>query len=388
MRILFYLPVITPWWFDNVVAPLLRALHGQAELHVMVAPMWRGTGIEAEQLAPLADLDGVHWHVIDADDPALFREDGAAVDGLLDLVAEIAPDLTLARSADLDTPRRFPGILRHVTEGGAPPFETDPCWFVLDEQPFHLGALPDTAAALAAMCEAALGDLWAAMDARNVLGDGPDDWRDHFGLPNTRPVLCVPLQYEHEENLYARHAAFDRADALVRHLMEQLDPSIFLALVDHPLNRLHVDRSALDAFVADQQERLALCPADRLPLGATGVLAARADAVLTDLSKSWSIAALSGTPIVHVGARPAAAWLNATGTLRQASDAAARRTLPRPDRAMARRWFSWHLGARVLMPDTLDLDRLMAAVEGRASEAQVAANAVRLHTAFEGAKWR
>lgn len=26
MRILFYLPVITPWWFDNIVAPLIARL--------------------------------------------------------------------------------------------------------------------------------------------------------------------------------------------------------------------------------------------------------------------------------------------------------------------------------------------------------------------------
>ena len=25
MKILFYLPVITPWWFDHVIAPMLRA---------------------------------------------------------------------------------------------------------------------------------------------------------------------------------------------------------------------------------------------------------------------------------------------------------------------------------------------------------------------------
>ena len=31
MKILFYLPVVTPWWFDNIVVHLIRAsLRGMA----------------------------------------------------------------------------------------------------------------------------------------------------------------------------------------------------------------------------------------------------------------------------------------------------------------------------------------------------------------------
>ena len=105
MRILFYLPIVTPWWFENIVVPMLRALRGgeraPAELHVMIAPMWRGTGIEAGHLAAAADLADVHWHVVDEGEPDQFRLAGGEVPGLLDRVAAIAPDLTLARSADV-----------------------------------------------------------------------------------------------------------------------------------------------------------------------------------------------------------------------------------------------------------------------------------------------
>ncbi len=104
MKILFYLPVVTPWWFTEMMTPLMRALHGAAELHVMVAPIWRNTGIGGEHLLRRADLDRIQWHIIDEENPELFRRNGTAVPGLLDLVDTIGPDLTIARSADFATP--------------------------------------------------------------------------------------------------------------------------------------------------------------------------------------------------------------------------------------------------------------------------------------------
>ncbi len=44
MHVLFYLPVVTPWWFDNIVAPLIRAAASDARVSVLVPPLWRGTG--------------------------------------------------------------------------------------------------------------------------------------------------------------------------------------------------------------------------------------------------------------------------------------------------------------------------------------------------------
>ena len=49
-RVLFYLPVVTPWWFDNIVVHLIRALGETTEVHVMVPRLWRNTGLGFEQL--------------------------------------------------------------------------------------------------------------------------------------------------------------------------------------------------------------------------------------------------------------------------------------------------------------------------------------------------
>ncbi|MEM9311236.1 MAG: hypothetical protein AAGA34_07290 [Pseudomonadota bacterium] len=50
MRILFYLPVITPWWFAKIVKPLIATLAADNEIHVLAPPPWRNTGIGPDEI--------------------------------------------------------------------------------------------------------------------------------------------------------------------------------------------------------------------------------------------------------------------------------------------------------------------------------------------------
>lgn len=49
MKIVFYQPVVTPWRFDNVVLPLIRAT-AAGEAHVLIPSLWRNTSITLRQL--------------------------------------------------------------------------------------------------------------------------------------------------------------------------------------------------------------------------------------------------------------------------------------------------------------------------------------------------
>jgi hypothetical protein len=378
MKILFYLPVITPWWFTELVAPIIRAAHAEAEVHVMIAPRWRNTGVEPEHLAPLADLEHIRWHIIDEEDPEPFRVDGASVPGLMDLVHEIAPDITLARSPDTRTLARFPGTVRYIMEGAPPPFEILPLRILIEEQPFRLGMMPADAGPVADRCTAAFADVWADSD-RFRHPPLEKSWRTSFGLPQERPILAVPLHYEHEENFFLMHSDFPRAVDLVRALLRMVDQDVFLAITDHPLNRRYVDRSALNQLVRNNSERAALCQLDGVASsfspGASGVLAVRADAMLVDLSKSWALAAHAGTPIVRVGRASTADWLNATGLADQRLRKFTPGRLPAPDAEAARRYFCWHLGARVFDPYQLTLERLLAHVSGQVGDDIIESNA-------------
>jgi hypothetical protein len=237
MRILFYLPVVTPWWFREVITPMLRALHrggGAVELHVMVAPLWRNTGLQPDDLLPAADLDeAVHWHIIDQGEPEQFRLSGAEVPGLLDQVNRIDPDITLARSADFAISRQFPGVVRYIMEGAAPPFGTDPEHVVLDERPFAPAEVPAHAATLADAIAERLRPSRDLVQRRPSAG-APAMLRERLGLPSDRRVVAIPLQYAHEENFFLHHAGFPDGLALIGRLLAELDESVVLAFVDHP----------------------------------------------------------------------------------------------------------------------------------------------------------
>lgn len=349
---------------------MLRALHGEAELHVMVAPIWRNTGLEMQHVEPLADLPGLHWHIVVPDNPLQLRVEGHDVEGLLDTVRTIDPDLTLARSADTATPALFPGTVRYIMEQAAEPLKAPAGWFVLDEMPFHHGMMPDDAAVLAEFAAQAIAPTWRKVEARYAR-PGRDALRAALGLPQDRPVLAVPLQYEHPENIFGYGTPFEFGPQLIEALLAHLDPRIVLGVADHPLNARHLMRGELDRLAAAHPERMRLCRQDEALGSPTGRLIRAADAVLIDQSKCITNAIFFGTPIVQVGASRMADWLHATPIGELTADALAQRGLPAADPVMARRWFGWHHGMRLINPGTVTLETLLKRVEGRADEAGI-----------------
>src|SRR5690606_30467809 len=160
MRILFYLPNITPWWFDNMIAPLVRALAREAEIHVMTPPLWRSTGITADQLAPFADGPQVTWHILDETDPALLRRAGSADPAILDQVRSLQADITICRCADPQVIHAFPGIVRFVMEGAAHPIANGANVVIFPTRLFEHGAMPELTPELEARLDAGFAPIW------------------------------------------------------------------------------------------------------------------------------------------------------------------------------------------------------------------------------------
>lgn len=357
MKILFYLPVITPWWFDNVVRPLLAVLAPAHSVHVLAPVPWCGTGIGPRELSACADLPGIEWHLADDDAHPSMRTDAVERDAIVDFVRALAPDYVLVRAADCDTVARFPGTVRYLMEGGAAPLAIPPHWVILQHRPFDHGLLPPLDAAACAALDRGIARAWDALAplAAPTAADRAA-FRDWAGLPDDRPVLAVPLEYEHEENFFPLH----RVDARPNHcfvdaLAAQLDPRIFLAFTNHPLNVLYVDNRAVEATIAAHGDRMRMLPGTTPAGESTTLLLARdADAMIVGDSKAYSLAAFFGTPLLRRSRFRTGAWLNAYADFAPLLADVAAGNARRPDREAARRWFAFHVANQIFDPQASD----------------------------------
>jgi hypothetical protein len=342
MRILFYLPVVTPWWFENIVAPLIDRLAVQAEVHVMVPPLWRGTGIAPEQPCRVAAADRIGWHILDGEDHPRLRTGGDRFDDLIDLVHGIDPELCLCRSADLDTPRRFPGIVRYLMEADFPPFPSRVHWLVLREHPFDHCVMPQLDPAEKRDLHAGFEEIWSAV-GRNIADQAPDaELRGPGGAGPGELIVSLPLEYEHEENFFEIHRPYADNAALVSALAEIVDDDVLLAVTDHPLNLVHCDRTALEAAIARYPDRLRMVvPTWRRDRPTLRVIRA-SDGLIVSNSKVISIGAFFGKPVLRMSDHESGHWLNAYSDLSAFLGALRAGTPSLPSQEQAKTFFAFH----------------------------------------------
>ncbi|WP_162806712.1 hypothetical protein [Sphingosinicella terrae] len=355
MRILFYLPVVTPWWFDHIVARLIERVAREAEVHVMVPPLWQGTGIGPDQLLGVDGSDRIAWHILDGEGHERLRTCAAGFDALFDLVAEIDADITFCRSADVESPRRFPGTVRYLMEGAFPPFPSRDEWIVLREQPFDHGAMPPIGAEAETALVRAIEPAWHR--TRQLFGQEDRASRLHrLGLPADRLVLALPLEYEHEENFFGIHRSHADNAALVAELADSLDANAVLAVTDHPLNRLYCDRSALHETIARRGGAVRLIEGEGEPKQATLDLVAACDGLVVGNSKAITIGGFLGKPILRLSDHASGAWLNAGTDLAAFTVGLRSGSAPTPSASGAQAWFAFHAANSVIDPADADLD--------------------------------
>jgi hypothetical protein len=352
MKVLFYLPVVTPWWFENIVEPILRRVAKVAETHVLAPAPWRNTGIGPEELARCVDLDAVKWAIFDGDEHPSYRTKPAEPDGLIAYVRELAPDIVLCRSADFDTVRHFPGAVRFLMEVASAPFDVAACTTTITDQPFANGALPTLAPAERSRLDALIDPLWTEMHAhwRQAIAEREDLFRE-LGIPDDRPVLLLPLEYEHEENFYLQHRIQPLSNAkLLTKIARKVTPRCTLVVTDHPLNALHVQNAELGKTVARLGRRVVLADTRIGGVPSTLALATRVDGILLGDSKSFSLAACFGVPMLRQSRFASASWLNTERDLERFVAAICAGKARAPSQADARAWFGYHLANEAFYP--------------------------------------
>jgi len=354
MRVLFYLPVVTPWWFEQVIEPLIRRVVDVAEVHVLAPAPWCSTGLGAPELERVADLANVQWAIVDDAEHPSLRTVPSDPQGLIGYVRGLAPDLTLCRSADFETPRHFPGQIRYVMEAVTTPFQpVSPANTVhLTEEPFVNGAMPVLSEADAARLDALIAPFWADMDAhwRAAAHDRDSAYR-HLGIPHDRPAVLLPLEYEHAENFFLQHRRGGLTnEALVAQAAAAAEAAgVTLVITDHPLNTLHVDREALYDFILDLDSTI-LAAQPVFNISATTALLRHVDGVLLGDSKSFAVAAAFGTSMVRQSRFASAPWLHAETDLTAYFTAIRAGTAQRPEMDAVRRWFAYHNANEAFYP--------------------------------------
>lgn len=364
MRILFYLPVVTPWWFEHIVAPLVRLCAREAEVHVVVCEPWSGTGLTAEQLGLLEAAPNVTWHLLGGDAHPQLRPAGAGhvsselLADLLELVRQIEPHICLCRSANEDVPLQFPGVVRFLMEGSAAPYPADPRAIVFEENAFGFGTMPSLEDDERAELRRLFGPVAARVRAQTEALPR-FDWRAEAGIDRDRKVLVVPLEYEHEENFAPR--AHRTNYEWIEQLAAELDPELFLAVTNHPLNELYVDNTRVEALLESLAGRAVLAGRAFSQAKTTSSLVADSDGAILDLSKAFGLFAYHGKPFARVSSRPTAPWLHAARDVRAFGRSVLAGTAAPPERAAAEDWFAFRIANDMLDPNQpgLEFDELV-----------------------------
>lgn len=362
MRVLFYLPVVTPWWFSNVVIGLIRTLASEHEVHVIVPPFWHGTGITQHEAHHIEALPDVFWHLLNGPNHPRLRTDASQEDELIEFVEAIAPDLTLCRSADLKTPARFPGCVRYLMEGGAPPFQLQSTSLALKTELFDHGFTPMFEPEVEARLDAIGQELWEATHARLRLPSREVFFQD-AGIDPASRIIGLPLEYEHPENFFHQHHAFADNVEMLRTAARDMGKEATLLVTHHPLTEQHGDVSRANAAIKELGQQVKLLPRSYLPgeagpvgpYNVTQAMALHCDAMVVGNSKSWAICAAFGTPIARLSDAPTAPWVNACKDVARLMSNLDAGTACAPDRRAAKRWFAHHILNRVFDAQAPDL---------------------------------
>ena len=348
-RIIFYLPVVTPWWFTNIVVHLIRAMAREHEVHVLVPPLWRNTGLGEEHIGLIAELDHVFWYILDGSDHPRLRSDASGEEDLIALVHDINPDLVLCRSADIATPARFPGIVRYIMEGGAPPVRTGTSWITLSPSLFDHGLMPDLSPEQCAELDRLATPIWSQMLQDNILPDRAG-FLSIAGLPEDKAIIGLPLEYEQQENFFGQHHRYASNAEMIAGIAPMLRDDMVLAVTNHPLNELYGDNRPLEATLAALDGKVVMIGGTEIAGQATLALTKHSDGMIVGNSKSWSACAAYGTPMMRLSDFATGDWVRAYGDLTDFLTAISNGSAASADPVMARRWFAGHLANAVFDP--------------------------------------
>jgi hypothetical protein len=356
MRILFYLPVITPWWFENIMVHLIRAAAQEAEVHVAITPLWRMTGIGERQLMSCADMPDIRWHVLAGEGHEALRTRPRDPDALVDFVRGIDPDYTFCRSADMETPRRFPGQVRFVMEASVPPTPMS-TWITLQADGIYdHGVLPPLDADQRTYLDGRMAPDWEQLQALYLMNEAARTaYLAKAGLPDDRKIVTLPIDYEGEENFfYELHRVTPPNAEFIAEAARHAGDDIVLALTKHPIE--HANRYPKIARVAAQMpDRVRMVEEPGPARHSTMSLMQHGDGLIVRDSKAFAFSPFFGKPMLRMSGFASGEWMNAYDELPAFFDAVRSGTPRTAASEDALTWFAFHHANNVFDADDVEL---------------------------------
>ncbi|MBD9510522.1 hypothetical protein IB265_27535 [Ensifer sp. ENS10] len=321
-NILFYLPVVSERYFEWFVAPLVRILVADAEIHIVAPPQWLATGVTERQKALLADIENIQWHILDVEDHESLRTSPADPEYVVKLIEALNPNYVFCRSADVSTPMLFPGKIRFMMESIIPPFRlrSDLSSPLMLDGPrlYDQGFMPDLTLDQRHAIATRFRPRWEAVRAETApLQSAREQYLFEAGLPVDRKIIALPLNVEAQNNFFIKvHSITPSNIKLIDELASHLGDDFVLALTEHPLNRKGdplVDQSveSLDPLIEKWRGKVIVVDASGPTGDATTSLVQHSDGVVICESKSFGYAAFFQKPIFRVSKYRSADWMNA-----------------------------------------------------------------------------
>jgi len=346
VKVLFYLPVVTPWWLENIISPTIAAIKRDCAVSVILPSPWSGTGVAptAPALQEHADVD---WYYLDGPSYYALRAAACEVPRLMDLVFDIDADYTFCRSADTATPGFFPGVVRFIMEYGLPPLTpllTGHDFSLSGPQLFDRGFLPPMAPEMRSWLGDAAARVFETNPRVRALRAHRQSRREYCaaaGLPADKTIVAYPLEYESPENFFSGFRRHRDNAAAMEAALSAMGEDCCLAVTRHPLNRRY-GGGRTQAFIAAHAPRVVEVThaADGQP---TAELIRQCDGVIVEDTKSIYIAALFGKPMLHVSRFACAAWMDAYTDAEAFFFAVGCRAASAPAEDDVRTWFGYGL---------------------------------------------
>ncbi|WP_395391280.1 hypothetical protein WBP07_12030 [Novosphingobium sp. BL-8A] len=362
---------MTEYWFRTIVLPMIRTAAKEAEVHIIAPPgPWRLTGLTDAMLKTCLYMPELHWHILDDADHTSYRTRPASRDDFVDFVRQIDADYTFCRSADVETPARFPGKVRFIMEATFMPL-------VPDHMPFHEwvmihdgrglydhGMLPALTEAQHVLLREHIRPIWDSLVASG--GDCPlvrDTYLTAAGLPTDRKIIAVPLEYDGPENFFnVLHGIGMTNDKLVAALAEQIDDDSLLAITVHPIQQQYNPTAVQRIADMDPAKvRIVRGPGRRNLL--TSGLLRHCDGAIVQDSKSIINAAFFEKPILRLSRFATADWLNVYDDTTSFLTDIAAGTARAPSREDAMTWLGYHHANNALAANELPDEGLKALLD-------------------------